>query len=465
MLSELPHESLVNCDAASLLLNFHAKFDVTEQDVIDSNALAKRVGSQWEQVLRRRGYVDYAEIVLELVEKSEFLEGHNEEAEQMEVLTRGNNNPIDSYATIDAALNSIHRYQSCHETGHPLDSDSNGLSSARTAIQQIDRLMEGIGSEKLKARYGYDWDAINEAVKRNEKRLHASQRSNDDVEDEYQIVPRSLDRIDDTDIDDTQQAVRFEEDQNKSVDTDFLISTNVHTANTLSRKRKREAKLQNNVDNVEVLRGRAPSNIGETQWAWQDILDEIPVSERKRITTNCIHPPFPPADGSEAEEAGTGSPRADGSTNDEEHTAIICGALRQFGSTHLWEQTAHIRNKQSFSASKKSAMRQAMKERARPRDILTSEKKSEINDEVGGKKNRSKTKWTEGIVSNSPRLNDDYASDEDNQTTQQQSRRWLEMDIGECTIELTNSSPNEETAEVPTKEMLAFRSLEMALKF
>ena len=442
-LSKLPHDVLVQSNVDMLISGLAPSvLEITEQDVADSEVFAKRVGCQWEKVLRRKGYTEFADVVLELVQKDKVLEGatneettvQNSDSSEKDGEQTADNFP-DKFLTIDAALNSIQRYEpDCDGTGSPLkslpklsDVDSNGISTARKAIQQIDRLMENFDSETLRACYGYDWDAINEAVRRNRKRLYMFQRIDGPSNDDYEIVPKSLENFDEAGVDTLHQT------EADAVDDDFLISTNTHTATILRRKRKREEKMQlklNGSNNdAQVLQGRPPSAVGETQWAWQDVLDAIPTAQQQKLIRDYIHDP---------------------SAMDEDQSSIVCGSLRKFGYTHLWEETntMHQIDPQSSFELQKGAIRRAIKERIGPRTLMASDKRSEVNEEVDGKKIRSKTKWTHSSE----------ACDEEN------PRQWLESDLGDCTIEITDADNDDDTA-VQRKRILTFRSIELALQF
>lgn len=447
-LSKLSDETLARSSASSLTSNLDV-LEITAQDVVDCEIFVKRVGSQWEKMLRRRGYAEYADILVKLMDESSFLEkpSNNEftldAVEALDVDLDEEDTPrSEKFATIDAALNSIRRYEpDCDGSGNPSAhiptlSDDAGRSSARRAIQQIDQIIESIDGDELKANYGYDWHAINQAVKRNEKRLYTFQRNE---KDEYEIVPAPGGADEpDTEASQQEEFIRFDgSSQKKSIDADFIITNNAHTAKILQRKRKREEKLRtNDSGNIKVLKGRQPSTIGEIQWSWQDILNEIPCSRSEQLVRDYIHPPFPPEEN-------------DHSQTDDRTSAILCGALRPFGLTHLWEQTQHrlTDGTRSLLGSQKRTMRRAMKERVGPRTLIMVDKRSELGDEMENKKSKSKVKWTED--------HGEALDNDDNQAFQ-----WLEMDIGECVVER-----HERAGETSRKQMMAFRSLEVALRF
>ena len=74
-LSKLPHDVLVQSNVDMLISGLAPSvLEITEQDVADSEVFAKRVGCQWEKVLRRKGYTEFADVVLELVQKDKVLE-------------------------------------------------------------------------------------------------------------------------------------------------------------------------------------------------------------------------------------------------------------------------------------------------------------------------------------------------------------------------------------------------------
>lgn len=458
-LSQLPNETLTNCDAASLVSSFGTPLEVNIGDVTESDAFAKRVGFQWEKVLRRKGYIDYADVVLKLVEGGKFLERPSDTnvIEQTEQETTIDGKMTDragtnKFATIDAALKSIYRYKpDCDGSGNPSqqihtlsDLPVDGVSSVRKAIQQIDQMMESIGSETLKATYGYDWDAINEAVRRNEKRLHSFKSNADQNGNEYEIVPKSTAALDES-----------SEDQTEAMSNDFIIESNVHTARLLQRKRKREEKLEpKHSSSIEVLMGRPPSAVCEGLWAWHDVIDGIPVSERRKILRDYINPPNDDVDFDEHVEGNT----HDNVSDDPAQSITICGGLRPFGLTHLWEQTQHhSTDHQCSGGSEKRTLRRGMYERSGPRTLPYN--KTDFNEELAGNKLTSKTKWTEEEKIGS--MSSDQVESQDSQS------KWLEMDLGDCSLEVSNDDTNENVANAtsPKKKMLAFRSLELALRY
>eukprot|EP00956_Cyclotella_meneghiniana_P044500 scaffold320623_cov76-Cyclotella_meneghiniana.AAC.2 len=463
-LSKLPNETLTNCDATSLVSSLGTPLEITIGDITESDAFAKGVGFQWEKVLRRKGYVDYADVVLKLVEGGRFLEGpsdSNATGQTEKEVTIGDNindkSATKNFATIDAALKSVHRYKpDCDGSGNPSqqlhtlsDLPIDGVSSVRKAIHQIDQIMEGIGSETLKATYGYDWGAINEAVRRNEKRLHSFKSNNDRDDNEYEIVPKTTAALDES----------SNKDQTEAMSNDFIIESNVHTARLLKRKRRKEEKLEPKDDSssIEVLIGRPPSAVGEGLWSWQDVVDEIPASERKKLIRNYTNPPFSSYDDGNDDEPVDGNSNDDGS--DDPHSITICGGLRPFGLTHLWEQTQHHSTDHRRSGgSEKRTLRRGMYERSGPRTLPYN--KSEFNEELAGKKLTSKTKWTEEEKTGN------ISSDQVDMACDSQSK-WLEMDLGDCSLEISNNdtSKNIVNATSPKKKILAFRSLELALRY
>jgi len=73
----------------------------------------------------------------------------------------------------------------------------------------------------------------------------------------------------------------------------------------------------------------------------------------------------------------------------------------------------------------------------------------------------SKVKWTE---------HDKTDSEKEDQTVQAsqsgRQRKWLEIDLGECTIEVADEhAENTKGEQGKNKKILVFRSLELALKF
>ena len=125
----------------------------------------------------------------------------------------------------------------------------------------------------------------------------------------------------------------------------------------------------------------------------------------------------------------------------------------------------------------KRALRRAIKERTAPRTISDTSMRSEYVD----KSNKSKTKWTEyrkedDIESTDEVQMTDFGSNREDvvqphrlagSPTEQQPNLWLEMDLGQCTVELAseNHDTDETADEAGTKRILSFRSLELAMQF
>ncbi|KAL3799344.1 hypothetical protein ACHAWO_008455 [Cyclotella atomus] len=454
--SKLPSEILSSCHAALLTSKLEGPLKITRQDVVDAETFAKNVGIRWEKVLRRRGYAEWADTVnSQTTAFSLFTQANASTTSQLAsspsvapAETEGN-----EFVTVDAALSSTRRHHpDCDGSGNAsqhistmTDLNSDKCSSVKNTIEEIDGLMENLDSEELRVRHGYNWNAINEAVIRNEKRLYIFQKDTDQEDDECEIVPKSLIEAGTNDANASQRgrAVRFEERQLNTTCKDILLSTNVNVARVLGKKRKRREKLQIDVnEGSEVIKGRLPSNIGEMQWNWQEILDDISISEQHKLLESCIHPRL----------------------SDQQSGLTICGALRPYGSTHLWEQTYH-QEKGHNDTSAKRTLRKAAKERAGTR---TFEKKGDINEETEGKTNTSKAKWTEDCTDNnetSSTLQLHDKADQDDPAVQQELRHWLELDLGECAVEMPCSNAEEGNSDMQSKRILAFRSLELALRF
>jgi hypothetical protein len=130
-----------------------------------------------------------------------------------------------------------------------------------------------------------------------------------------------------------------------------------------------------------------------------------------------------------------------------EPTSVIKGALKSVGQIHLWEQVkaGEWEDMENSSAKQqKKVIRKAKKRRIDPHNEVSSGSR-----ELG----RSKVVHTEIYEKNVVLSRDD-----------QHKKRGIELDLGECTIELYHAEDNH-TNEKPSGPYLtlAFRSLECSL--
>ena len=259
---------------------------------------------------------------------------------------------------------------------------SSSASSARGAIRRIDDMVRN-GD----AHWEYGWDAIEEAVARNRERIY------------YPRVAAAAARssgVDDGDVVDggggslrgngagagrgkrgrcsdggRMKAVRFENDGDRDDadgddeddsrgdggirDVNVSVSANGKAASTISKRRRgaagheeappivRNVRDESNCNGVgasdgtdgrgaafgELVGGRPPSSIGQETFRWDDLVEEMTTEERRRLILSAIHPPHP----FESEMDGGAA------LDDARFDAIVCGALKEVGETHLWEQT------------------------------------------------------------------------------------------------------------------------------
>mmetsp|Transcript_37872 Transcript_37872/g.66413 ORF Transcript_37872/g.66413 Transcript_37872/m.66413 type:complete len:195 (+) Transcript_37872:666-1250(+) len=89
----------------------------------------------------------------------------------------------------------------------------------------------------------------------------------------------------------------------------------------------------NNIPKVHE-RGRPPSSVGRDILSWDEMLQSMTMDERKELIVSAIHPPYPFETEMKDDHAVT--------EEDVPHTAVICGALKDIGQTHLWERTRHL---------------------------------------------------------------------------------------------------------------------------
>jgi len=205
-----------------------------------------------------------------------------------------------------------------------------------------------------------------------------------------------------------------------------------------------------------------------------------------------IHPPYPFEDTEADGGSGQGNNQAFSSTEDEPCVNIV-GALKEVGLTHLFEQTRHLPKAETnnsveedssngletflgasatrasfrshqLNRTKTKATRKAEKERFGRRAPVMGEKNANYNSSGMA----SKVKWTTEVqstrLSNNPRespngelLNLQIADEPEQQ-------RWLECDLGECILEEMKEDDLCSTKKMKQKRILAFRSLELAIR-
>jgi hypothetical protein len=95
---------------------------------------------------------------------------------------------------------------------------------------------------------------------------------------------------------------------------------------------------------LQPVAGRPPSSIGDEIYKWEDILNEMTLEERRQLIISSIHPPYPFEFDMKKKSSGHNLNDDDEVEEEEEEAhldAIICGALKDIGKIHLFEQTRH----------------------------------------------------------------------------------------------------------------------------
>jgi len=460
------------------------------------------------------------------------------------------------------------------ESDKEMNGSGNGskgeMSSARKVIQQIDKM-----AHNGETNWHHGWDAIEEASKRNKERIDYFRVNNAGDKERYEIVPKQdytselsnnkndekeenddLDSVREVNADFLEEATAGEEggdtrersfkkqkknvhfkdsksglplpeesvdEDSRAADIDFLLSTNKKSSYFVKQKRRKQEQLSavdepgndelhsSNETNKVTERGRPASSIGETTFSWEELCQSMAMEERKKLIMSAIHPPYPLESEMNEEEDEEG----DEETKDVPHTAILCGALKEFGQTHLWEQTRHlpetndIQNQHTnslgaetpmniiqggeviYGASEAHSTLQTQQIRRRQKRALFQATKERLGYRTKHKHAHraeyakiakfSKVQWTQGEISkkgcDGNRKNSTGAGSEDlscEPPSEESKSNWLEMDLGECMLEVTNDdfqqsqSGGEECKKVegqpPTKRFMAFRSLELALR-
>ena len=601
MQHSISHEQLSNnaISVEELLCRDNDEFPdlltISTEDIRHCYTLTNRLGMKWASVLQRQGYSELAELTLSIVQRGNYLEPSS--AAAVSSSTTDGDNDVDNNGSTDncqpsnathdfvspyTALHALRRYPNdCNASGLPLkylpavdtdddthdepmqkqpsgggdaaksavkskppssSSSSSSSSSARKVIQQIDTMVANGMTY-----WHYGWDAIEEAVLRNRKRIGYSKTGGHATTNSASATAISM-----TDADTTMNAMGNEEDDEVALppayevdgEEGFIDNTNGGDGNCVgrnaneavvdgsrvsknSRKRGRsaEAWMANNNDGDDRVelegedhngndeddnnqsnckRGRPPSSIGTEVYHRDDILSELSLQERKQLIESTIHPPFPyetdmQCNMSADNEVMNGND--DGDTSFDEHTtlqphhhAVICGALKDIGQIHLWEQTRNVsgtvlrdgndattqeemtnptqttygdRRGVLFGATEaqslfqsqqqhqfqQRALGRAIKERLGRRVVSNAEHRAEYTQLA----TCSKVRWTE--EGNDERTHHHLLEQS------QASHKWIDMDLGECMIEVVDDKTELESVETKkNKVLLGFRSLEMALR-
>lgn len=538
---------------------------VTLENVETCQRLAIKVGTKWSEILQKQGYAELSNIALNVTRKEGyFLEQIEQQQQQQQ--PRGmeqqyynldkqrnrngneqqrNEGIATKYTTPHATLRALRRYPlDCDGyTGLPytllvdyddaannkneISSSSLSSSYADLAVREAIRKIDAFASSNL-SYWDYGYDGIIEAVRRNRDRIDYSRvlHANNNT------LSSSATAFDDDDEKGTMKGnkkrkrgrrstvVRFQDDDDDS-NEDVVARQGVKTNSGPILKSRRKMMMQQQTEDfppekydevqrcnglLQPVMGRPPSSIGDETYKWEDILNEMSLEERQQLIISSIHSPHPFE--SDMTKKGTGHNNDDDDDDGKEAhlDAIICGALKEVGKIHLWEQTRHYppayegedeeegdngdgddeeppaeeaegRRKivvaatmygtsmtraslksQDRNRRQKRAMVRATKERLGRRIVSINEHKAAYAKAVSC----SKVRWTE-------------EEDDDTPFTSRQSttgpQKWLEMDLGECTIELiddkeliepNNDARNSENDE-KVKRLLSFRSLEVAL--
>ena len=522
---------------------------ISNDDVQFSYNMATRLGKKWAQVLQRQGYVELAELTLSIVEEANYLEPQS--SSEAAAATTTENTNIDSHPMANrrrddfvspyTALHALRRYPNeCNSSGIPLqhipaeyddtndsdDSKSRGVSqsshSARKIIEQIDTMVH---QQNGMTYWHYGWDAIEEAVQRNRSRIDYSRTGGHtntavsscvsavmgngvDEVDEVALVP-PIEVVDEGGHGLDRGGVSTSSRKRGRSETE-TSTTNINVDDVATEGRDHNGNYNdadNNYSRKQLKRGRPPSSIGTEVYHRDDILNELALQERKQIIESYIHPPFPyESDMVDDNDDCETSVEKDPSVHPpQHHSAVICGALKDVGQIHLWEQTRHVsatvrlldgnetastkkddrmtnQTQSIFGASaaqsvfqserrkqlQKRASTRALKERLGRRVVPNAEYRAENAQHA----TCSKVRWTEeGEITH--RHHGENRSEEctaDQWEHSESRNKWLEMDIGECMMEVVDdteqttlgSAGNIDNA--AKKVLLGFRSLEMALK-
>lgn len=523
---------------------------ISEEDLQYCYTLATRVGKKWAQVLQRQGYVELAEITLTIVANGNFLEPQspltteaieNNSNDRTGARSQRKSSSKCDFVSPYTALHALRRYPNdCNSSGLPLqqltatndDHDAKLMvptssTSARKVIQQIDTMVKRIGMSY----WPYGWDAIEEAVKRNRQRIDYSRIGNTST---TTTIPFTTTAVTTKGNEDGAMEGGGNLINGMEGDNDYSCVGKSNQAaygkrvieHSRKRGRSAESSMANSTNNDDFFeevnfdvndsdinnnnvaafrRGRHPSSIGAEVYHRNDILHELSVQKRKKLIESSIHPPFPyesdmvdVIDGNDDGELSL----EEKSTSPLNHHAVICGALKEIGQVHLWEQTRHasrpIRrlhngNESQMTSKEESIMTHSSQSSGMIGQInsgiipgvsdLHSVFQSQLQQQLQKRASTRSVKERLGrrtiSVAEYRAENAPYATCSKVRWTEEQktnhrndgTHKWLEMDIGECMIEVvddgeqTASESAENTVnEKKEKFFLGFRSLEMAIK-
>ncbi|KAL9186313.1 hypothetical protein ACHAXT_005551 [Thalassiosira profunda] len=505
-LHSLPEERLLGDSTTEELLRVDPRvMKVTEGDIERCYAFSARVGNRWAEVLQRQGYGECAEMVFDVVKRGRYLEEPSSSGETpaqngTDAQKEGENSKL--FASAYTALHALRRYPpDCDGSGLPsqhlpvLDNESEKISSARKVIQQIDDM-----ARRGETGWNHGWDAIEEAVERNKKRM------------EYGLVRVGTDK-------------GVPEKQSVGIEaTGGEEGEESNAKPRASRKRRRVVLAKSDPQGIEgggagvadedtcaiSERGRPASSVGDLNYSWEDVLESMSAEERRALIESAIHPPYPhesemKGEANDEVEDDDGGKQTE--TKEQHHDTVVCGALKEIGLTHLWEMTRHLSSdindgeahreedreqnpfeggqetiygasealasfqSQRLKRQRKNTLARAARERMGRRTLAANELKSEYANATS----YGKVKWSEdgGRGANKVRESDALVgSTQHAQLVEHQQQKWLEMDLGECTIELADDREQPEPevggsakAEKKEKRFYAFRSLELALKY
>lgn len=525
---------------------------VSMEDVHTCHRLSRKIGEKWSEVLQRRGYSELADVALAVSRGKCYLE---EQDVSSPTLPTRKETTAGYYTTPHSALRGVRRYPpDCDGSGLPTEClpnldchhDSSAAATAREAIQQIDELAQ-IGDMTY---WEYGWDGILEAVARNRERikytsLNASNVGtyNDDTATVKDNMGGSGGRekrgerrkaVVRFNIDDEiapyegknadgiahgcsilkRRRVVQQETHPHHLSERYVVDT-VSNCNTddLETKGCNETEYQEHATLGEYarnggVRGRPPSSIGEETFRWDSVLEVMTMEERRSLIVTAIHPPYPYE--SDMERVDNEETALIGDDNDER--PVICGALKDVGQIHLWEQTRHFSKcdndddddgpsedeaeegrmpgsmtmygatvaraslrTQERTRRQKRAMTRATKERLGRRIVSINEHSVPYAKAASC----SKVRWTEDDDTRMGRESTPEGSSIHRSVESplppprgtRAPRRWLDMDLGECTIELLvdgkeGTEPCDDVGggnSERTKQIVAFRSLEVGL--
>ena len=457
-IGQLTQTQILGSSSTDELLNLDRKvMKITERDLFQSRALASKIGAKWAEVLQREGYSDHAKVLLDCIQSECFIEWEQCDGEKEKEAPPTAIFPL-------AAINSLRRYpREYDEQNRPasylpaLDCPQNKRVSGNQLVEKMDYLARTGQSD-----WHYGWDAIDEAARINRSRidykrvqmadhLGVTEDNEGDAKESGRKKRRrgwckSVKFRDEESDDDL-----LSEDRRQGRSATDQLESILKNGELKSAAVQSDVNLDDDAPDLMFLsglgqsRGRQASSVEEESICWDAAKRGFSHDEKRNLVASFIHPPH--------------SFEGDGQPTDaveEKFGGTICGGLKPIAVAHMWEKMRQSAAADQTNESRgMSRVQDSNLARKRKRDLSRATKERlgqrtfiKIQPHLSKFFKHTKLKWTE-VDLDIP---------------------CIDFDLGECTIELTESNlpgnegqSKESHTEENEKQMMAFRSLEVCL--